>query len=400
MSDNCVCLADFEEQCEKILDKNAWDYYRSGADSEVTLRRNRTSFSKYLLRPRMLQGVGMVSLKTTLLGHTVASPVGMAPVGYQALAHPDGELATVRVNRKRNGCMILSTMSNHSLEDVMQENQSCESLPNETSPGEVRTAPLLWFQLYVCKEPSFTEQLLERAYYSGYKAVVVTIDTPMIGKRRDDIRNSFKLPRHLRIANLDSLDFSKFGLDKNVVNAHKVPTDGGSSLELVSSKILNEDLTWDDIAWLKAASKLPIILKGVLTAEDAKLAVKSGASAIIVSNHGGRQLDYAPATIEVLSEIVSAVNGEIEVYLDGGIREGTDVIKALAIGAKAVFVGRPIVWGLSCEGEKGLSKVFEILDAELKLSLALCGVKDVNELNRSHIANIGCDCDSKLSNKL
>jgi len=265
------------------------------------------------------------------------------------MAHPDGECATSRAAARHNTLMVLSTLSNYSLEDVRA------AAPNN----------LQWSQLYVYRDRQITLNLVKRAEAAGYKALVVTIDTPILGRREADVRNKFSLPSHLSMGN-----FVQVGGDH--VNTSKVGYEG-SRLGSYFADLIDQSLTWKDIVWLKESTKLKIIVKGVMTGEDAIEAVNAGVDGIWVSNHGGRQLDTTCSTIEVLDEVVKAVNGRAEVYLDGGVMRGTDVFKALALGARAVFLGRPILWGLAHSGEEGVHKVLQLINDELVLAMKLAG---------------------------
>ncbi|XP_076339476.1 2-Hydroxyacid oxidase 1-like isoform X1 [Tachypleus tridentatus] len=319
-----VCLDDFENFAAKNLNKNAFDYYRSGANQEQTLRENIEAFRRLKLRPRLLRNVSCRDLSTTILGQPVNFPVGVAPMAMQKMAHPDGEVATARAAAAVGIVMTLSTIATSSIEEV------AEAKPNG----------LLWFQLFIHRDRKVTEELVRRAENAGYRAFVLTIDTPVFGLRLADARNKFSLPRHLRMANFGKLDIKSNGIQE----AKKE-----SGLNEYAASLFDPSITWKDILWLKEITKLPLVVKGVLTAEDAKLALEYGASAILVSNHGARQLDGVPASVEVLPEIVQAVHGRCEIYLDGGVRTGTDVLKALALGARAVFVGRPLLWGIGLQ---------------------------------------------------
>ncbi|KAG8429992.1 hypothetical protein GDO86_018694, partial [Hymenochirus boettgeri] len=252
-----------------------------------------------------------------------------------------------------NVCYVASTYATCSVEEIVS-----------TAPEGLR-----WFQLYVYRDRKLSEHLIRRVESLGFKALVLTVDVPYTGKRRSDIRNNFRLPPHLKVKNFEG-----------VFEGHKGPDNYGVPLHT-----LDPSVSWKDICWLRSITSLPIVIKGILTKEDAELAVVYGVQGIIVSNHGGRQLDGELATIDALSEIVDVVQGRIEVYLDGGIRTGSDVLKALAIGAKCVFIGRPIVWGLSYKGEEGVKGVLQILLDEFRLSMALSGCRDISEINRNLI---------------
>jgi 4-hydroxymandelate oxidase len=352
-------VSEYEGLAESRLDHKAWDYMRGGSDDEVTLRANREAFARIQLRPRVLVDVSHCDLSTTVLGTPVGMPILIAPMGYQCLATPEGECATARAAGAAKSLMVASTMATRTLEET----------------AAVATGPL-WFQLYVYKDRSISEQLVRRAEAAGYRALVLTVDLPRIGRRERDIRNGFGLPPHLRAAN--------FVAD----GSHEMPETepGTSGLAAHTAAHFDESLTWEAVAWLKGVTRLPVLLKGILTAEDAALAVQHGADGLIVSNHGGRQLDSVLASIEALPAVSEAVAGRVEVYVDGGIRRGTDVLKALALGARAVLLGRPVLWGLAVAGEEGAQDVLELLRVELELALALAGRPTLATIDRSVVS--------------
>ncbi|XP_076834780.1 2-Hydroxyacid oxidase 1 isoform X1 [Brachyhypopomus gauderio] len=358
MSDKPVCVRDFEHHAKKVLPKAVFDYYFSGADEQESLADNVAAFSRWRLLPRVLRNVSRVDLSAMVLGQQLSMPVCVAATAMQRMAHPDGETATARACLSAATGMMLSSWATSTIEEVA-----------ETAPNGVR-----WMQLYIYKDRALTHSLVRRAEEAGYKGIFVTVDTPYLGRRRDDVRNRFRLPSHLRMANFESPDLafsSKEGYGED------------SGLSVYVSEAIDPTLQWEDVAWLKRITSLPVVVKGVLRGEDAKEALKYGADGILVSNHGARQLDCVPATIDVLPEIVDAVKGRVEIYLDGGIRRGTDVLKALALGARAVFVGRPVLWGLACEGEKGVTDVLQLLREELQLALALTGCRSLKEVDRT-----------------
>ncbi|XP_048461476.1 2-Hydroxyacid oxidase 2-like isoform X2 [Rhincodon typus] len=316
-----ICLDDFEAYTECFLPSAVWDFYAGGADDCESRDRNLLAFKRIRLRPRVLRDVSAVDMRTTIQGTEISFPVGIAPTGISSMACPDGEVCIAKAADAMKTCYIASTYATCSLEDIVAVSSGC-----------------CWFQLYVFKRREVTERLVQRVKSLGYKALVVTVDVPYIGKRRKDMLNDFKIPAHLKLKN-----FEIFKKDK----------DRNDNLPLCND-VLDPAVTWSDIQWLRSLTDLPIILKGILTKEDAELAVRHGVQGIIVSNHGGRQLDGVSATIEVLPEIVEAVRSCVEVYVDGGIRRGTDVLKALALGAKCVFIGRPVIWGLTYKENKCL----------------------------------------------
>ncbi|GCC33195.1 2-Hydroxyacid oxidase 1 isoform X1 [Chiloscyllium punctatum] len=352
-----VCINDFEQHAKEILPKAVYDYYRSGADEQQTLRDNVAAFSRWSLCPRVLRDVSKVDLSVTVLGQRINMPICVSATAMQRMAHPEGEVATVKACGRLGTGMMLSTWATSSIEEV------AEAVPSATR----------WLQLYIYKDRELTKSLVRRAEKAGYCGVFLTVDTPYLGKRLADVRNKFKLPPHLRMANFETLDlaFSKkdYGDD--------------SGLAVYTADAIDPSIKWEDIDWLRELTKLPIVLKGILRADDAREAAKHGIDGILVSNHGARQLDCVPATIDVLAEITDAVGGKVEVFLDGGVRKGSDVLKALALGAKAVFVGRPILWGLAYQGEEGVCDVLQMLKDEFKLALALAGCRSVKEIDKS-----------------
>ncbi len=354
MSTEPVNVFDFEPLARAKMERSAFDYLAGGAEAEVTLRANRAAFEEIFLRPRYLVDVSQRELSTTVLGTPISFPVMLAPTAYQKLEHPEGELASARAAGAAGTIMLVSTFATYSLEQIVS----------------VATGPL-WFQLYTYRDRRTTEWLIRRAEKAGYRVLCVTIDLPVVGRRELDIRNNFTLPEGMEL--------------KNLVGAgtEELPKDVDGSALKAYDVLLESGLTWRDIDWMRTVTSMPIVIKGILTAEDARLAAQHGAVGVVVSNHGGRQLDGAPPTIEVLPEIVQEVGSEIEIYLDSGIRRGSDVLKALALGARAVLVGRPFLWGLAAEGEVGVRRVLEILREELDTALALVGKRSVAEIDAS-----------------
>lgn len=353
-----ICIEDYEKYACEHLTPSVKDYYNSGAGEEYSLKLNTEAFKKYRIRPRFLRDVSKRDLSTTVLGEEISMPVGVAPAAMQRMAHPDGECANARAAEAAGTIFTLSTISTSSIEEVA-----------EAAPKGIK-----WFQLYIYTDRDVTLNLVKRAERAGYKALVLTVDAPMFGDRRADIRNKFALPSHLRLGNFDGEALGKLK-----------STDGGSSLSEYVTSLFDASLSWDHVKWLKSVTKLPIVLKGILTPQDALLAIESGAEAIIVSNHGARQVDGIPASIEALTEIVESVNGKIEVYMDGGVRQGVDVLRALALGAKMVFVGRPMLWGLSQGGEQGARQILEIFRRELDLAFALTGCRSVKDVKKDMV---------------
>jgi 4-hydroxymandelate oxidase len=330
-----------------------FDYIAGGAGAEWTLRENRAAWSRIQLLPRMLRGVGERDLRTTVLGTTVSMPVLVPPMGFHGMCHADAELATARGTAAAATIFVASTVSNRSLEEIAE---AC---------GGPR-----WFQLYVYRDREITRDLVQRAAAAGYSALCLTVDTPLAGPRERDRRNQLRLPAHLGLAN-----FPATRAERSVTGAKSE-----SALARYIAEMWDANLTWADVDWLRALSPLPVVVKGVLAPADAALAVEHGAVAVVASNHGGRQLDGVPAPITVLPRIVDAVAGRAEVLLDGGVRRGTDVLKALALGARAVLVGRPVLWGLTLGGAAGVQAVLEHLRREVDLAMALAGCATVNEI--------------------
>ena len=361
-----INLFEYEKLAKDHLSQTTLDYYSSGAWDEITLQDNRAAFERVKLRPRMLvdvsdvyDGLHLRNLTTSILGQSLQLPLLIAPMAFQCLAHPDGEVATALAAASAGVGMVLSTMATKSIEEVAT---ACEKFPDS----------LRWFQLYIHKDRGLTRALVEKAYKAGYKALCLTVDAPVLGQRERDRRNEFALPPDLHLANLATIS----GLD---ISHEK----GESGLFTYFAQQLNPAVTWHDLEWLQSLSPLPLVIKGILRGDDAVRAVEYGAKAIVVSNHGGRQLDGAIASLDALTEIVAAVDGKVEVVLDGGIRRGTDILKALALGAKAVLIGRPILWGLAVAGQVGVSHVISLLQDELNLAMALSGCAKLQDIDPS-----------------
>ncbi|XP_015792329.1 hydroxyacid oxidase 1 [Tetranychus urticae] len=358
-----VNIRDFEIEAKKRISKNAWGYYKSGANYEITLKENENAFNRLRLRPRFFnKDVSHVNLQTKVFGQKIAFPIGVSPTAMQRMANPIGEIGTARACQKMGTIYTMSTLATWSVEDIGRE-----------APNGIK-----WLQLYIYKNREASLNLVRRAESAGFTALVVTVDLPITGQRYDDMRNQFVLPEPYKLANLPG-DLSVMGDKKD-----------GSGLQNYVSDAFDASLTWKDVEWFKNQTSLPLIVKGILTAEDAILAVAHGAKGIVVSNHGARQLDTVPTSIEVLPEIVRAVGNKAEIFLDGGIRSGTDVLKALALGAKMVFVGRPAIWGLACGGESGVVKVLDLLKKELEIAMALSGCSTLEDVTSALV----CRSDS------
>lgn len=355
-----VNVAEYERYAKAVLPRNAHGYYASGSNDMITLRENRAAFSRLRLMPKVLIDVSKVDMQTTILGEKIAFPICIAPSAMQRMAHNDGECATSRASARHGTLMCLSSWSTTALEEVAS-----------AAPQGLR-----WFQLYVYKDRVVTLDLVKRAEKAGYTALAVTVDTPVLGRREADLKNKFALPPHLTMGN-----FTSAGGD--LASGTKSSGDKGSGLASYVSSLIDKTLTWDDIAWLRRNTKLKIVVKGIMTVEDALISLKHGVDGIWVSNHGARQLDTTPATIEVLPEIARAVAGRAEIYLDGGVSRGTDVLKAIALGARAVFVGRPVLWGLTHSGEEGVYNVMQLLKDEFCLAMMLAGSTTIEEIKPS-----------------
>ena len=349
-----VRLDDYEALARRHLPGDVYDYFAGGACDERTLQDNRDSFDRVRLRGRVLRGVEDRSLATTLLGQPVSMPLMVAPVAFQRLAYEDGELATARAAAAAGAVMILSTLATVAIEEVV-----------------AIAGRNLWFQLYVYKDKGLTHELVRRAEQSGCGALVLTVDGQVWGKRDRDVRNAFTLPDGMSLANLTGAGHGKL----------PQPADGSGLAAYVTS-LFDTALSWDAVAWLAAQTSLPVVVKGILHPDDARLAVAHGAGAVFVSNHGGRQLDTSAAALDALAPVVDAVDGRCEVYMDGGVRRGTDVVKALATGARAVAIGRPVIWGLAAGGTRGVSRVLAMLREEIDIAMALCGAAGPHELAR------------------
>ncbi len=349
-----VNLLELEDLARIKLAREAFDYYASGSGDESTLRNNRAAFDRHTLHHRVLVDVSVRTMQTTVLGVDVSMPVLVAPTAFHKMAHDDGELGTARAARATRTAMMLSSLSNTDVEEVAAAH------PDGT-----------FFQLYVYRDREATAGLVRRAEAAGCKAIVLTVDAPLLGRRERDVRNAFALPPALKVKNLVPAGYG----DLDAVM-------GESGLAAYFASLIDPSLSWKDIAWLRSLTKLPLAIKGIVRVDDAKRARDEGATAIVVSNHGGRQLDGSPATLDVVADVADAVGRDVEVLMDGGVRRGTDVLKALALGAKAVLVGRPILWGLAWDGERGAQFVLETLRRELDHAMALAGCPSLESITR------------------
>jgi isopentenyl diphosphate isomerase/L-lactate dehydrogenase-like FMN-dependent dehydrogenase len=352
MTTEPVNVSDYERLATDRLPEGPLGYYAGGAGDERTLRENVAAYARHALRPRVLVDVSDVSTATTVLGTEISMPVIVAPVALQKMAHADGECGMARAAAGVGTIMTLSTIATSTPREVAT-----------AAPGAPR-----WFQVYVFKDRGVTRAMIDEAIDCGYNALALTVDAPRAGRRERDFRSGFSVPHDV---------------DMPAVTAAVGHTGGITVQEFFS--LVDPALTWKDLEQLVADSPVPVLLKGVQTAEDAHLACEHGAAGIVVSNHGGRQLDTVEATIDLLPECVEAVDGRIEVLVDGGIRRGTDVLVALALGARAVLVGRPALWGLAAAGEAGARHVLEILRSEIELGQVLLGAPQPEAVNRAHV---------------
>jgi isopentenyl diphosphate isomerase/L-lactate dehydrogenase-like FMN-dependent dehydrogenase len=330
-----LTVDEYEPLARELLPTEVYGYYAGGAGDEWTLAENRRAFEDWVIRPRILTGSFPPDPATTVLGSSLATPILVAPWAYQRMANPEGEVATARAAARAGTIMVVSSTAADRLEEIAAASEAPK-----------------WWQLYVFTDRGLSAETLRRIHVAGYAAVCFTVDFPVGGLRHRDTRSGFVMP---------------IGLPED-------------------DHVFDPSITWDDLAWIRDHAPIPLLVKGILTAEDARLAVEHGADGIVVSNHGGRQLDSVPATISVLPEVVEAVGGRVPVLVDGGVRRGTDVLKALALGATAVLVGRPCVWGLAVAGEQGVVDVLAILRAELENAMTLAGVKRVGDLDGSFVA--------------
>ncbi|HEY8747708.1 MAG TPA: alpha-hydroxy acid oxidase [Tepidisphaeraceae bacterium] len=347
-------IQDIERAAKAVMSPMVWEYVSGGAADEITLRWNHEAYEHIRLKPRALVDESRLDTRVRLLGRELGFPILLAPTAYQKLSHPDGELATARGAGAAGATMVVSTMSNVTLEEV----------------AAAATGPV-WFQLYVQPDRELTRQLVGRAEAAGYQALVVTVDAPVLGPRYRELRANFALPPGLERANL---------------RGHAAASSGyHPSEQSIFSATLDPTLTWKDIDWFRSITRLPILLKGIQNSADADRAVSAGVAGIIVSNHGARDLDTAPATIDELPEVVAKVGGRVPVLIDGGIRRGTDVLKAIALGATAVLIGRPYVFGLAVDGARGVTRVVNILRREFEIAMALCGRASIGDIDGSVI---------------
>ena len=350
MSRQLVNVDDYAGVARERLDAGPYGYIAGGAGDEHTLRANAAAYARWELRPRVLVDVGSVTTAVTVLGTELALPLLVAPTAFQRLCHPEAELPLARAAAAAGTVMTLSTLSSVTPAELAAG-----------APGGPK-----WFQLYWSRDRGFTQELVQATAEAGFTALMLTVDLPVAGRRERDVRAGFALPDDLPLPNIP---------------LHLQREDFHASL----GALVDDTLTWRDLEWLRSVCPLPLVVKGILTGEDALLAAEHGAAAVVVSNHGGRQLDGVPASLDALPEVVETVGEQVEVLVDGGIRRGTDVLKALALGARAALTGRAVLWGLAAEGEHGAADVLELLRRELEVGLKLLGCTSPAEVTRSHV---------------
>lgn len=369
-----ITIDDLRRRARRRLPRAVFDFIDGAAEDEVSLRLNRSAFDRMTFRPRVFVDVSHVDTRLQVLGQTLDTPIILAPTGLCGMAAPRGELLAARAAARTGSVFTLSAMSAVSIERTMA-----------AAPGPH------WFQLYVWRDRGMTRRLVERAAAAGYRAMMVTADVPVLGQRERDLRNGATIPPRVTVANaLDTLQRLGWVLGMarhpriDFANVRRAEDSGTAfSLSQYVNQQFDPSVTWDDLAWLRSIWSGPLAVKGVMSAEDARRAADTGVDAVVVSNHGGRQLDGLPASIDVLSEVAAAVGTRIEVLFDGGVRRGTDIVKALALGARAVLVGRPYLYGLGANGEAGAALAIDILSRELRRALALLGRPTLTDLDRS-----------------
>ncbi len=376
-------IADLRRVAKRRLPRAVFDYADGAAEDEVTLRRNVSGFQRYDLVPRVLVDVSEVELGTTVLGQAIEFPLVLAPTGLTRLFHHEGEMAVARAAERAGTIYTLSALGSTSIEDVAAAGKGPR-----------------WFQIYVWRDRALVREFFERCRASGYHALCLTVDVPVLGQRERDLRNGMTIPPSLTAsAILDAalrpqwwwrfLTTPRITMANVVGRGHAGRGDVTALGTYVNSQF-DPTVTWDDLAWMVEEWGGPFAVKGITRAEDARQAVELGVQGIIVSNHGGRQLDQAPAAVDALPEVVAAVGDEAEVILDGGVRRGSDVVKALALGARACMIGRPYLYGLAAGGERGVDRALELLRSEIQRSMALVGCRSVQELDRSYVRRRDC----------
>jgi 4-hydroxymandelate oxidase len=375
-SESLISVGDYARAAAAKLPAGVLGYFEGGALDEITLRENTAGWERLKLYYRVLAGVGERQLGTTVLGQRISMPICVAPTAFHKLGCEEGEVATARAAQKAGTLFILSSLSNTPMEEVFAAARGSATTgpPSQGYGVTARVGGPCWFQLYVYKDREITRELVQRAEAAGAEAIVLTVDAPGLGTRERDVRNKFRLPDGLTVANLAP------------VGKGTMPEVSGSGLAAYVRDNFKSDLSFDDVDWLCGCTRLAVIVKGICRGDDAVRSAEHGAKAVVVSNHGGRQLDTAPATCEVLPHVVEAVGDRCEIYVDGGMRRGSDVLKAIALGARAVLVGRPVLWGLTANGERGAFDVLEIFRRELDEAMLLCGCTRLCDLDRSLLA--------------
>src|ERR671923_1885166 len=353
MSSNPVNIYEYEALAKERLPQAEYDFIAGGATDEITLRRTRAVFDAIMLRPRMLVDISQPDLSTTVLGHRVEFPILLDPAGNHGRAHPDGELATARAAGAMGTVMLLSSGSSYTLEEV----------------AKAATGPI-WFQQYLYRDRGLSKMMTQRAQDAGYSALCLTLDSTVRAKRERNIRNNY--------SNAPSPNYAGLEVQEGSWSTSSDAPRG-------TNRLIDRSATWPYLDWLAANTPLPLVVKGIMTGEDGRLCVEHGVKGVIVSNHGARQLDTTFASVEVLPEVVEAVEGRVEVYLDGGIRRGTDVLKALALGARAVLIGRAVLWGLAAGGEEGAARVLALLREEIEHGLKLLGCPSPADVTHGHV---------------
>lgn len=347
-----MTVADFERYARQILPKATLDYYDGGANDEITLHENVSAFSRLSIYYRVLRGVAQRNTAATVVGHDVRMPVLVAPLALMGMARPGAEALAAGATAAAGSIFVLSTLSMTPVEDVVR-----------AAEGRV------WFQLYVYKDRAASEDLVRRVEAAGCTGLQLTVDAPILGTRERDVRNAFRLPDDIWVPNF-------------LADSGQKPASDGSELAARFAAMIDPGLTWDDLVWLRSITSLPIMVKGIVRPDDARRAAESGAAAVVVSNHGGRQLDTSPASLDALAAIADEVGNGLDVLLDGGVRRGTDIVKAVALGARAVQVGRPILWAVTVDGERGVARLLELLHEELDRAMALAGCTTLNDVTR------------------
>ncbi|HEY1571647.1 MAG TPA: alpha-hydroxy acid oxidase [Pseudonocardiaceae bacterium] len=351
-------VGDYADLAQSVLPADVWGYVQGGSGNEWTVAENRAAFDRLELRPRVLVDVTACDTSTTLLGSLLAAPIGVAPMAYHRLAHPDGEPASAAAAGSIGGPFVASIFASQPLAEIAKH-----------ADGP------LWLQLYWLRRRDVLVDLVRQAEEAGYSALVLTVDAPKVARRLRDVRNSFSLPDTVAAVNVDS----------SVMTSAYHAGSGESAIERHSRERFDQSITWADLEWLRSLTTLPLVIKGIMTGEDALLAAEYGVDGVVVSNHGGRQLDGAPGAVAVLPEVVAAVGGRLPVMVDGGVRSGADVFRALALGAAAVFVGRPVLWGLAVDGADGATSVLRMIRDELVECMVLAGRPSVDCLDRSAV---------------